>query len=148
MRRDLIRKAVSVGFIGLAVVVLVSLLHVASGHSFADSLNDKLILVSPIIATSVSALFGILLYPTPRTSRPVKRGLLWGAFVGTNGFLIVLALSLFPHLELVSQDGTAYWGCLFIPSFWIGIPSLIVGAILGLVVGLIMNKKRGKEDIA
>jgi hypothetical protein len=74
--------------------------------------------------------------------------LLWGSFVGANGFLILVALLLFPRINLISQDGTAYWGFLFLPCFWIGIPALMVGSVLGLVAGLIVNKKRGKENLA
>jgi MFS family permease len=145
MKRDLIRKAVSIAFIALAAAVLAFAFLAASRHKSADSLGDWLIIASPLIAGAVCAFLSVLLYPTPKAMRPVRRGVLWGSFVGANGFLILLALSLFPRVELISQDGTAYWGLLFCPCFWIGIPSLFVGALVGLVAGLIVNKKKERK---
>ena len=144
----MIRKTTSVAFAGLAVTVLACAFLAASHQSDLDSTGDWLIVASPVIAPAVCAVLSLLLYPNPKAVRPIRRALLWGSFVGANGFLILLGLSLFPRINLISQDGTAYWGFLLLPCFWIGIPALTVGSVLGLVAGLIVNKKRAKEDLA
>ena len=147
MKKDVIRKAVAVAFIGLAATVLAFVLLAASRHGFSGSPGDRLIIASPLVAPVICILLSLLLYPTPRAVHPVRRGLLWGSFVGANAFLILLAVSVLPRVNLISQDGTAYWGLLFLPGLWIGIPFLSIGTLIGLIAGVIVNKNRHKDQL-
>lgn len=147
MEKDMTRKALSVAFAGLAGVVFASLLPVARQYR-AHGPSDWLVLALPLIVPVICAVLSLLLFPTPRASHPVWRGMLWGAFVGGNAFLCLLALSVLPRLDLISRDGTAYWGLASIPCFWIGLPALVLGAGVGSLAGLIVKKWGGREPAA
>ena len=48
----------------------------------------------------------------------------------------LIALGMIPHYHEILRDGTAEWALAWLPFIWIGYPSLVAGAIFGLLVAL------------
>lgn len=58
------------------------------------------------------------------------------------GFIVsVLILGLVTFHINEFGNGIVYWAFVILPIFWFGYPSLILGAIIGLTVGLIKRRK-------
>jgi hypothetical protein len=144
MSRALLRKIISVLFLVLSIVFLCRVIRAACLLGFGNGPGDWLITGLPLVMPAICALLSGLLFLTPGI-HPVRRGLLRGAFVGGNGFLVLLSFSLFTRFDLISQDGTAYWGLLSLPCLFVGLPTLFIGGLVGLIAGLI-TKKRGTSS--
>ena len=139
MKKNIIRKVICIFFVTTGLVILVFVIHAATQYSASNFLL-------PVLAPLLSAFISLKLYLDFKGKHPVRRAVLWGGFVGINGILIIMVLYLFSQFQGIKSDGTAFWAYLFIPCFYIGLPSLIIGALIGLVVGLTMNKKnKGKQ---
>ena len=140
MKKNLIRKVICILFAGIALVVLVFVIRIATQQSLSN-LGDWFIVLLPVLTPLLSAFINLKLYPNFKRKHLIRRVVLWGGFVGINGILIIMVLYLFSQYQDIKSDGTAFWAYLFIPCFYIGLPSVIVGVLIGLIVGLIVNEK-------
>ncbi len=134
------RKTFCLLIAGIALVVIPFVIYAASKRTLSN-FGDWYIVLVPVIIPLLSAFMCFMLYRDFKGKHPFWRASLWGGFVGGNGFLLVMAFNLFSRYQLILADGTAFWGILFVPCFYIGLPSVFVGALIGLVVRLIVNKK-------
>ncbi len=68
-----------------------------------------------------------------------------GAIIGGGIWSILTLVTLLPRLSLIIADGTAYWGYVSLPIVIIGYPLILIGAIIGSIVGLIIQKIKSKK---
>ncbi len=69
-----------------------------------------------------------------------KKGAFMGLFLGGSLSSILIAVSMIPRSSVILQDGTAEWALAWLPFIWIGYPSLVIGAVLGLLVAFAHRK--------
>ena len=70
----------------------------------------------------------------------LRKGLVMGLFFGGALSSVLIALSMIPRFSIILQDGTAEWAFAQLPFLFLGYPSLIVGAALGVLTILIHKK--------
>ena len=59
--------------------------------------------------------------------------------------MFVPAILILKQYSLIAQDGIAYWGILMLPVLFLGLPLLIIGAVIGLVLGILNARKLGAQ---
>ena len=130
-------------FVVLLVVLLVTFRYrPIKLDNFGDIAGIGLPIIMPLIALVSSA----MLFSTSKIAHHDRRGALWGTFIGANAFLILTVMNMYSRIELISTDGTSHWVYLFYPSGYVGIPAVIVGTLIGLWVGLVIERRSyGKE---
>lgn len=94
---------------------------------------DLLITALPI-AFIIVALLTSLAVGTIKPAGTAIEGVLRGAYVASNIVVVFLAWQLWNNSDLLANDGTAYWGLMFLPCFWFGIPILVISVGLGVAV--------------
>ena len=141
MTKNLVRKVICTLFAVTALVVLAFVIHAATQYPVPDYLGNWINVLFPVFPPLLSAFICLKLYPDFNGKHPVRRAVLWGVFIGINGVVVIMAFNLFSRHQLITADGTAFWGLLFVPCFWIGLPSVIVGALSGWITGLILHRK-------
>ena len=144
--RNLIKKAVCILFVGFSVLFFSIALLAASRLGFGDGFSNWIIVTFPLVSSAVCAILSLVLCLIPEDVHQRTSGLLWGAFVGANGFLILPAFSLFTRFSLISQDGTAYWGLLSLPCLFVGLPAFLTGSLVGLIAGFVSSKRETGSD--
>lgn len=97
-----------------------------------DSAGDWVTLLLPVVVVFLCLVLNVAVLWSPHGRRKAD-WIRWGASIGGLLFLLLLSVALVPNYELIGKDGTAYWGCAFIPSFWLGIPLLLIGAGVGCI---------------
>ncbi len=127
-------------------LVLVSLLAIPFGFNcyarHVDSAEEFLLFALPVLWTYVFTLACLALFFRRRARHPIQSGLLVGLLVGPGVYVAFAGLSLVRNFWLIAHDGTAYWGLISVPSFWIGIPATIIGIAAGLAGGWAVSKCR------
>ena len=76
---------------------------------------------------------------------PLTKGCVVGAFYGATLYMFVPAKLILKQFSLIAQDGIAYWGILMLPVLFLGLPLLIIGAVIGLVLGILNARKLGAQ---
>lgn len=64
----------------------------------------------------------------------LKKGAILGVFFGGAISSVLIAVSMIPRSSVILRDGTAEWAYAWLPFIWIGYPSLVIGAVLGVLV--------------
>jgi hypothetical protein len=142
LKKDLIRKFICILFTCTALLVFVFVIPAAIKYSGA-------MFSLPILTLLLSVFINLNLYLDSKGKHPIGRTILWGVFVGVNSILIIMAFYLFFQYQVIASDGTAFWALLFVPCLYIGLPSIIVGALTGLVIGLkSYTRKQSKQSFA
>ncbi|VGO21645.1 hypothetical protein [Pontiella sulfatireligans] len=67
----------------------------------------------------------------------IKKGMMTGLLLSGALSSVFIALYMIPRFSEILQDGTAEWAMAWLPFIWLGYPSLIVGAVLGILIALI-----------
>lgn len=133
------------GSVFVALVLLLCLGLVVAGQvrkpGAAAGVDDWFILLVPLIPPLVT----VLGWSAAR----------WGARPGTrmHGFLTTIAgvsgaysmlaaVYLVWHYDMVSADGTAYWGLLAIPAVWLWLPATVAAAGVSVLVTTIGSRQR------
>lgn len=93
---------------------------------FDDSLTIAVPLVCFLTALGTSVAVAVLPY-----RRGLVQGTLRGVFVGAGLFLHLMAWMLAPGAAAVLSEGTGYWASVSLPSFWLGLPLIIFGGLVG-----------------
>lgn len=107
-----------------------------------NSFGDWILLVIPLLMVMICGIISFLYYLWSEKGGQIRRGVHTGAFIGGNIFLIMNSFSLCTKFKLIANDGTAYWIFMFLPSFWIGIPAIVVGGILGYIISIFVKRKK------
>jgi hypothetical protein len=94
--------------------------------------------VLPYIAIVIFAAIKIARGTSPREG--LKKGAFLGLFLGGALSSAFIAVAMIPRSSVILQDGTAEWALAWLPFIWIGYPSLVIGAVLGLLVAFAHGK--------
>lgn len=131
----MMRSILSTGIPATAVVIALLngtvIAWAALGQATNDGIQDPLILFLPILLLATCLALSICMFRLHRVRNPLARAAMLGAFVGGFLFLIVLSSMAVPRYSLIAGDGTAYWGLVFLPSLFLGIPALVLGGVVG-----------------
>ena len=78
-------------------------------------------------------------------SRPgtLMRGLLMGVASVSSVYILIPSAYLAWQYSLISADGTAYWGLLAMPAFWLWLPATATAAVGGVAFAAISMRYRG-----
>jgi len=117
-----------------AVQVYVNHLSIAHVLDRVKDVGDMLILAVPLIVFWITLAASIAVIFVPQ-KRSIVTGMLRGVFVGTSLFLVLLLWSLWPKPFSIITEGIAFWAYIALPSFWIGLPIIIMGALFGAKLG-------------
>jgi hypothetical protein len=139
MKTNMIRKTICTFFASAALLVIAFVIYATAPYSASTNLGDWILLLLPIVA---AAFVNLMVYPDSKGKHPVARASCWGSFVGANGFLFLMVYFSLSQRERIMSDGTAYWVFLQLPAFWIGFPSLIIGAVVGFVTGFVIERRK------
>jgi hypothetical protein len=71
------------------------------------------------------------------------RGFLMGVAGVSSVYILIPAVNLVRQYGLISADGTAYWGLLAIPAFWLWVPATAAGAVAGIAVAALSMRGHG-----
>ena len=145
MNINLIRKTICTFFASAALLVIAFVIYAGAQYSVSLSLGDWILVLLPIL---LAAFVNLLVYPDFKGKHQVARASCWGSFVGANGFLLLMVYLSLSKRELILSDGTAFWAFLSLPAFWIGFPSLIVGAVVGFVTGFVIERRKKGRVLA
>ena len=135
---------------GAAVVVSIGMILcltiIISGYVRRTGLKnlsgDWLILLLPVLPP----LFTVVSWAGGRWvsgSCALVRGFLLGVAVASSAYLLLPAAYLAWQYRLVSTDGTAYWGLLAIPAFWLWLPAALLAGLAGSIVSVARTAHRG-----
>jgi hypothetical protein len=72
----------------------------------------------------------------------LMRGFLMGIAGVSSVYIMIPAVHLGWQYGLISADGTAYWGLLAVPAFWLWLPATTMGAVGGIAVAAISSRLR------
>ena len=136
--------------VGLAVfvslVMLLCLSLVIAGHvrkrGSIGGTNDWFILLLPVLPPLVaSAGWAAAMW----VSRPgtLMRGFLMGVASVSSVYILIPSAYLAWQYSLISADGTAYWGLLAMPAFWLWLPATATAAVGGIAFAAISTRYRG-----
>jgi hypothetical protein len=95
--------------------------------------DDWLILLLPVFPPVVTILSwaGVRWAPRPWT---LIRGFLVGVAGVSSVYILIPAVYLAWQYRLIAADGTAYWGLLAMPAFWLWLPATAMAALTGSAV--------------
>ncbi|MEI7817895.1 MAG: hypothetical protein WCI45_11980 [Desulfuromonadales bacterium] len=100
--------------------------------SLTSSVFSDYLFVLPYMVIALLVSIGFI--RNSQSYKGLKKGVLLGLFISGALSSGLIALSMIPHSHEILQDGTAEWAMAWIPFIWIGYPSLVAGAIVGLVI--------------
>ncbi len=136
--RVAVRLAVSVSLLMLLCLSLLVTGYVRRPGTM-DGADDWLILLLPVFPPLVT----IVGWAATRWgSRPgtLMRGFLMGVAGVSSVYIVIPAVFLARQYGLISTDGTAYWGLLAIPAFWLWLPATAVGAVAGIAIAALSRR--------
>jgi hypothetical protein len=141
------------GTVFVSLILLFGLALVIRGHVMKrgsmGGRDDWLILLLPVLPPVMTILSwaGLCWVPHPRT---LVRGFLVGVASVSSVYILIPALYLAWQYRLIAADGTAYWGLLAMPAFWLWLPATAVAAVGGTTVAAVrtrdgfVRKRRGQ----
>jgi len=103
-------------------------------HTKIRDFTDWFLLLIPVVLPFVACVISFFVFFL-KTQRKVVRGLLFGAFSGANLYVLLQMYTLINNHELIASDGTAYWGFMEMPTFYIGIPAIVFMSTIGTLIG-------------
>ena len=136
--------------VGLAVfvslVMLLCLSLVIAGHvrkrGPIGGIADWFILLLPVLPPLVTSVgWAAAMW----VSRPgtLMRGFLMGVASVSSVYILIPDAYLVWQYSLISGDGTAYWGLLAMPAFWLWLPATATAAVGGIAFAAISTRYRG-----
>jgi hypothetical protein len=122
------------------LILLLCLALLIGGHvrkrGSMGGLGDWLILLLPVLPPVVTILSWAGVRRVPH-SRTLTRGFLVGVASVSSVYLLIPAGQLTWQYRLIAADGTAYWGLLAIPAFWLWLPATAVAAFVATAVAAV-----------
>lgn len=104
--------------------------------------DDWLILLLPVIPPLVTVVGCAAAMWIPRRNA-LTRGFLMGVAGASSVYLLIPSVYLAWQYNLISTDGTAYWGLLAMPAFWLWLPATTLAALGGIAFEAIRTRWRG-----
>ena len=139
-RKILMRRPIAMSFLILSTALVAITFRVSMPYIKNDLLQTLLSFTGPFV--SLIACF--LLFHTPSTSSKWN-STNWGFFIGGSLFVLLQSFVIMTHYEAILSDGTAYWIYVNLPAYLLGIPICLVGALIGWITDIIINKKTRKR---
>lgn len=131
-------------FLSLAMVILLSL--VIAGYVRKrvpiGGTNDWFILLLPLLPPLVTVV-GWTAARWVSSRAAILRGFVTGIAVVSSIYLLIPAVYLTWQYSLISADGTAYWGLLAMPAYWLWLPATSIGGVAGIAVAAVHARYRG-----
>jgi hypothetical protein len=132
-----------------SLLMLVALSWVIAGYARqpggVGGVDDWAILLLPLAPPAVTAALAVV------AMRAAPRGLIGSAFlvtcVGASSlYLLIPAAHLLLDYPVVAGDGTAYWGVLAMPAFWLWLPAALVMLLVGITLAAIKARRARAEQ--
>lgn len=139
-----IRKAIAGATAALGIAVTVVTGIVVAGYWKYPAQRELMITLPPIIIPAILSGLAVM----AMTSRSDSRkwiGVMMGTCIGSLLYLIIPSLQLTLQYDMIAHDGTGFWAVLMLPSVYFGIPLPILGALLGLTTGFIIDRVKRKS---
>ena len=128
-------------------IVLLPTAGIALGYIRRQGL--ELTHVLPLLPPVVAIAAVLLAARIPPRIRGAGRGAIVGLAWGATLYVAISAVYLFGQYRLISRDGTAFWGLLFVPAVWVWPPvvlgSIVLGACAHLVARHVNRIRRGGD---
>jgi len=139
------RIASTLGGVGSGVV-LVTTAVIASRYIRRQGLEVHSVvpILPPVVA--IVAILVVVRMRLPTTS--IRRGAFVGLASGATLYVALSAVYLLGQYELISRDGTAWWGLMFVPAVWVWPPVVLGSTVLGALVQFVttsVRKPRGSD---
>ena len=140
------------GAVFVSLIMLLCLGLVIGGYAMKrgsiGGRDDWLIFLLPVFPPVVTILSwaGVRWVRHPHT---LIRGFLLGVASVSSAYILIPAAYLVWQYGLIAADGTAYWGLLAIPAFWLWLPAATLAAVVGTTVAAVRarygfgGKRRG-----
>ena len=131
----------------VSLVMLLSLSLVIAGYvrkaGAMGGAGNWLILLLPVLPPLVT----IIGWRAARVSRPgtLMRGFLIGVAGVSSAYILIPAVYLAWQYSLISTDGTAYWGLLAMPAFWLWLPATTMATAVGITVAAVCARYRAVQ---
>lgn len=140
----MIRKSIAgiTALSGIAVAMGTGI--VVTGYWKNPAQRDLLIALPPIIIPAILSVLAMMSMVSRTYSRK-RIGAMMGMCVGSLAYLLFPSLQLALQYEMITHDGTGFWGVIMLPSVYLGIPLPILGALLGLIIGFIADQTKRKS---
>lgn len=120
--------------IAIAIVNASVIAAAMSNQTDRDGFGDWVILLSPVVALLLCLALAIATLRADRIRSRLGGATARGAFAGCFLFLLLQMSMVVPRYSLISSDGTAYWGIVFLPVVWLWLPLLLLGAVVGFAM--------------
>jgi predicted histidine transporter YuiF (NhaC family) len=139
-----LRKAIAgiTAVSGIAVALVTGI--VVAGYWKNPAQRDLHITLPPIIIPAILSVFAVMAMVSRSDSRK-RIGAMMGTCIGSLLYLILPALQLALQYDLIAHDGTGFWAVIMLPSVYLGIPLPILGTLLGLAIGFIVDRVKRKS---
>jgi FtsH-binding integral membrane protein len=125
----------AVSGIGVALVTGI----VVAGYWKNPAQRDLLITLPPIIIPATLSVLAAMTMVSRSDSRK-RIGAMMGTCIGSLLYLLFPVLQFALQYNMIAHDGTGFWAVIMLPSVYLGIPLPILGALLGLAIGLIVDR--------
>lgn len=130
------RRPIAMSFLILSIALIAITFRVSMPYIKNDLLQTLLSFTGPF----ASLIASFILFHTPPTSSKWN-STKWGFFSGGSLFVLLHSFVIMTHYEGIITDGTAYWVYVNMPAFLLGIPVCLIGAFIGCITDIIINKK-------
>jgi hypothetical protein len=142
----MIRKIIA-GTVALLALVVASVTGVVvAGYWRTMARHDLSIMLPPVVIPLVLAATAIWFTVFPAQTRRSTGGMI-GFSLGSILYLIFPGLQLLLQYDMVRQDGTGFWAVIMLPSIYLGMPLPLIGAVLGLTIGWIVDWKQRRRIV-
>jgi hypothetical protein len=139
----ILRRIFSLLFAALASIIFIWSGVIAWGyivkHTKIRDFTDWFLLLIPVVVPFVAFIISCFVFFL-KTQHKVVRGMVFGAFSGGNLYVLLQMYTLVNNHELIASDGTAYWGSMEMPTFYIGIPAILLMSMIGALIGYGINR--------
>jgi len=121
----------------MSVLVFIFTLSIALRYP-SDNFSDWDFLLPILFPIVPTALAGSIHLHRARSGNFL--GGLWGAFIASYLYLLLQAWTVMFSDQPIRTDGTAYWGLLSIPAFFIGLIGTVICAALGVMIAYVIRR--------
>jgi len=121
----------AVGTLAIVGSGIVLLLTVGVALHYVRQGGLEWTLVFPFLPPVVAIVAVLLVARIPPHVDGPRRGAVLGLAASATLYVALSAVYLFGQYRLISRDGTAFWGLVFIPAVWVWPPVLFAGLLLG-----------------
>jgi hypothetical protein len=130
-------------------VLLVTMLQAVSHYATQienHPLENAFDLIFPVVFVAFFSGVCVWLCFRLRYITSIKK---WAAFsfvIGSSTYIFLAGVSLMKNFDQIAHDGTSYWGMIYLPCVFIGVPATLIGTIIGSVACLVTHRLRKSKN--